>query len=240
MANKVRTTGKTSASAVSKQLRRLGYSPYGVHETRHGGYIVKDWPSETDTQLGKIVRVHYEGIHRELKAPASRSERAREEARLERLKDIIEDLKTVGYFVVWGWDRATGKVDNSFLVVSGAPARPSDVPTGPEVVVPQEPAPEPVKDPQPEPVVQDAPPATVPAEPVFPKGAFPLVPLVTPEDAEDGVRTIQETARTNPEAARRMEAHLYYLALVAVVSGSEDAVDVAATVLQTQGILLPR
>lgn len=226
MANKIRITGRTHASAVSKQLRRLGYNPYGAHETRHGGYIVKDWPFEVDTQFGRVVRVYYDGVHRELKAPTNRNEKEREKARLERLKDIIEDLRTVGYFVVWGWDRASGKIDNSFVAVSGAPARQSDIPEEEEVVVPQEP--------------EEAPPASVPAEPVPVKGAFPFVPLVTPEDAEDGVRTIRETARTDPEAARRMEAHLYYLALVAVISGSDDAVDVAAVVLQTQGILLPR
>jgi hypothetical protein len=230
----IRMTGRTSASAVSKQLRRLGYNPYGAHETRHGGYIVKDWLNgPQDTQGGRIVRVSYDGAHRELKAPASRQEREREKARLERMKDMLEDLKTIGYFVVWGWSVGTGKVDNSFLVVSGAPARLSDVPEGEEVVVAQEPAPEPVE-------ALEAPPVTVPAELVPVKGAFPFVPLVTPEDAEDGVRTIRETAKTDPEAARRMEAHLYYLALVAVISGSDDAVDVAAVVLQTQGILLPR
>lgn len=235
MASKTQISGRTHASAVSKQLRRLGYNPYGAHETRHGGYIARDWPFQVDTQFGKIVRVLYEGIHRELKAPASRSESEREKARLERMGDMMEDLKTVGYFVVWGWDPANGKTDNSFLAVSGAPARKKDLPKGEEVVVPQEGLQEVVEIP-----VEDVPPPAVPEETLSPGSAYALVPLMTPEDAEEAVRAIRLTARTDPTAARQMEAHLYYLALVAVVSAYEDAVDVAATVLQTQGILLPR
>lgn len=232
---KAQITGRTHASAVSKQLRRLGYQPYGANETRFGGYIVKDWLSEVDTQKGRIVRVSYEGVHRELKSPASRQERAREKARLERMKDMMEDLRTIGYFVVWGWSPATGRTDNTFIAVSGAPARGKDIPEGEEVVVPQEVLQEVI----PIPVEEVSPPAAL-AEPLSPKGAYALVPLMSMEDAEEGVRAVQLAAKTDPKAARQMEAHLYYLALVAVVSASEDAVDVAATVLQTQGVLLPR
>lgn len=230
---KKQITGRTHASAVSKQLRMLGYSPYGAHETRHGGYIVREWAGAKDTEGGKLVKVHYDGIHRELKGPLSRKEVEREKARLERMHDMADDLKSVGYFVVWGWDAASGEVDYSFLVVSGSPARRKDVPEEEEVVMVQEETQEAVQAPS-------EPSQDLPTEPGSPRGAFPLVPLVTPEDAEEGVTIIRETAKTNPEAARRMEAHLYYLALVAVVSGADDATDVAATVLQTQGILLPR
>jgi len=223
---KHQTTGRTHASAVSKQLRRLGYNPYGAHETRYGGYIVREWPGQSDTEGGKIVRVSYEGVSRELKGVQARKAAEREKARLERVADMMEDLKTVGYFVVWGWNEDTGKTDNSFLAVSGAPARRSDIPESEDLVAPQE--------------TEEASVETPSGETDPKRGAFPFVPLVTPEDADEHVRTIRETAKTDPEAARRMEGHLYYLALVAVVSGTEDAVDVAATVLQTQGVLLPR
>lgn len=230
MATKPRITGKTHASAVSKQLRRLGYNPYGAHETRYGGYVVRGWKDHLDTEGGQIVQVGYEGVQRELKPTMSRKATEREKARLERMADMAEDLRTTGYFVAWGWNEK-GEQDASFLAVSGSPARPVDIPEEEEVVVPQETVQEPEEAPQ------DAPPPPVTA----PRpGAFPFVPLVTPEDTEDLVRTIREAATTDPEAARRMEAHLYYLVLVAVVSGVEDAADVAATALQTQGILLPR
>lgn len=223
MATKNQIGTRTHASAVSKQLRRLGYNPYGAHENRHGGYIVRAW-APLDTQGGPIVQVRYDGIHRELKGAAARKHSECERARLERMGDMMEDLKTIGYFVVWGWDLETGKTDNTFLAVSGSPARRTDIPEAEEVVIPQEVTEEPQEAPQEELVAR----------------VFPFVPLMSLEDAEVSVQKIQNVSARDPEVARRMESHLYYQALVAVVGGSPDAVDVCATVLQTQGLLLPR
>ncbi len=228
MANKRQITGKTHASAVSKQLRMLGYSPYGVHETRHGGYLCQEWPDIQDINGGRVVKVMYQGAERELTKEDGdkRKTSVREAARLGRMNDMMEDLKTLGYFVVWGWD-ASGKTDDSFLVVSGAPARRSDVPETQETT-------ETVETPQ-EAVQAPAEPEKAPV-----RLHYPALPMLTIDQAEEHVRLIQTTAQADPGAASGMERHLYYLALVAVVGGSDEAVDVAATVLQTQGILLPR
>lgn len=243
--------GGTHASAVSKMLMNLGYSKFAQYDTTQGGYYCSNWGE--DAEGGLKVKVEFRRPGRGLKGKPS--EDTINKVRRAKLLSMANDLREVGYYVSWGWDRETGDPDTSFIVVSVNPPREGDVPgqkspetafseVGEEVAEaareylaktqePEEDAQEAA--PEPEPV-------SVPLE-VRERAGEPLWAfLISIPQIEETVREIHRAHNAGKDdAARRMEHTLYQKVLLAIVGGGlEDPRHLAAAALATQHLSFAR
>jgi hypothetical protein len=239
--------GGTHASAVSKMLMNLGYTKFAQYDTTQGGYYCSNWGE--DTEGGLKVKVEFRRPGRGLKGKPSEDTVNR--VRRAKLTAMANDLRSVGYYVSWGWDDKTGDPDTSFIVASVNPARADQPETAPEdqtfdsseiaaaarehLAKSQEgkeapPEPESVPEPPQEPET-----AEKPREGLW---AF----LISIPQIEETVREIHRAHNAGKDdAARRMEHTLYQKVLLAIVGGGlEDPRHLAAAALATQHLSFAR
>jgi hypothetical protein len=253
--------GGTHASAVSKMLMNLGYTKFAQYDTTQGGYYCSNWGE--DTEGGLKVKVEFRRPGRGLKGKPSEDTVNR--VRRAKLTAMANDLRSVGYYVSWGWDDKTGDPDTSFIVASVNPPREGDVPgqRSPENAFTE--APEAPEAPE-ELTLSDIagaarehlsqtlePPQNAPEPESVPE---PPQELETAEKPREGlwaflisIPQIEETVREihrahnagKDDAARRMEHTLYQKVLLAIVGGGlEDPRHLAAAALATQHLSFAR
>lgn len=219
--SETRTVGRnggTHASAVSKQLMQMGHHKFAQYDLSRGGYFCSNWGE--DLQGGTKVKIEYRGPGRGLRGKPS--EETVNRVRRAKLNEMAQDLRTVGYFVSWGWDEVSGDPDTSFIVASANPSREESV----DPAEPERP------DAEPEPLrATDS-------------GGLPDLSrlLISIEQIEQAVLDITLAHNGGkPEVARRLEHALYHQVLIAVVAGSpEDPRFLAAAALVTQHLSFPR
>jgi hypothetical protein len=242
--------GGTHASAVSKMLMNLGYTKFAQYDTTQGGYYCSNWGE--DTEGGLKVKVEFRRPGRGLKGKPSEDTVNR--VRRAKLTAMANDLRSVGYYVSWGWDDKTGDPDTSFIVASVNPARgvlnelltsdPGDQTFDSSEIAAaarehlaksqegKEAPPEPESVPEPP---QELETAEKPREGLW---AF----LISIPQIEETVREIHRAHNAGKDdAARRMEHTLYQKVLLAIVGGGlEDPRHLAAAALATQHLSFAR
>jgi hypothetical protein len=206
--------GGTHASAVSKMLMNMGYTKFHQYDTDRGGYYCSNWG--TDSQNGTMVKVEFRRPGRGLKGKSS--EHTVNRVRRNKLTEMARGLRTMGYYVEWGWDEESGEPDTTFLVVSVNPARVGDVTLAGDEQVQAAPA--------------------IPQDVLEPLRIF----LISIQQVEE---TVQEISRAHnagkDDVARRMEHTLYQKVLLAIVGKStDDPLALAAAALATQHLSFPR
>jgi hypothetical protein len=136
-------------------------------------------------------------------------------ARRAKLRELMVELQDFGYNVVWGWDPDNGDPDTNFIVVIS-----------------------------PESAQKDAEAEEVEAEPEDPDTRLTRLEstlVIALEQAEEASREIARAhASGKDEVARRLEHQLMRAVLIAIVSGSEDAVDLSAAALASQHLFFAR
>lgn len=208
------------APRVSSFLKNdLGIPRYNANADE-GGYRCTGW---VDDEYGNpTVLIEYQGIRKDL-GPGRFSEGTIHDAHRMKLKEIWEALEKRGYSVCWGWDPDSGETNTTFIVVVSRASAEQDRKA----------------DAEPEP--EDG--QEAPAEPLSQQGLETVVNslLITLPQAEEAARAIVHAYNSGRDQdARRMEFHLMRAALVAIVSGSEDYVDLSAVALSTQHLFFSR
>lgn len=210
----------TSASAVSRRLSTEGYVKANRNNLTQGGYRCWEWGA--DINGGVLVKVEYLYIERDMKVRGGPREKALNEARRQRLAEISQYLRGLGYYVSWGWDDRTGDPDTTFIAVASSPVRHEDA----------EPATLSLRPEDMNQVREQKPDSSE-------KWREMLISVAEVDESATEVFRAHNAGRD--ENARRMEHHIYYQVLMAIVGETgENPQELAAAALVTQHLSFPR